>query len=121
MLFLGLLISLLIFLQIIGKILMFALLLFITLLRCLLAVRDQHLCHSGSKIRQLLPQDRFLREHLGNRILSQFFAFDLDNTFFLNFQYLKQRQWVDNQNLLIDQKHKMQEEHCLRFDSFELK
>lgn len=65
---------------------------FITCLGFPLAGRDQHLCHLGSKIRQPLPQDRFLREHLGNRILSQFSAFDLDNTFFLDFQYLGQRQ-----------------------------
>jgi len=99
---------------------MFTLLLFITLLGCQLAVRDQHLCHSGSKIRQLLPQDQFLREHLGNRILSQFSAFDLDSTFFLDFQYLRQRQGFYNQNLLIDQWHKMREGHCLRFDLIEL-
>ena len=99
---------------------MSALVLFITCPGFLRAGRGRHLCQKGSKIRQLLPQDQFLREHLGNRILSQFSAFDLDSTFFLDFQYLRQRQGFYNQNLLIDQWHKMREGHCLRFDLIEL-
>ena len=64
---------------------MSALALFITCSGCLRAGRGRHLCQKGSKIRQLLLPGRFLRGRLRNRILLQFSAFGLDNTFSSDF------------------------------------